>query len=198
VSDYHLVTTTTQTIPRPLRIINVFFRRESRGKILQRFIKLGELLLPQSLGPANILSALAVLAAVSQQQPPWVILFYGALWILFQSVINVVQTWLQFYAHDPEISQCMRCVKVLFGRVLQEGNKALNGNYTRRVVAAYFVASSSGRPGETYVGKVIRCKTASINQQVLDQIDHSLRHSAGTFPSSFYNNSSPEDAQVHI
>jgi hypothetical protein len=124
--------------------------------------------------PAAIRKALIVLAAVvSLQQQPWRILFYGALWILFQMISTVIQKWLQFYGQDPEIIRCIRNVQGFFRRVVDEGNKALSGNYARRVVASYLIVSSAA-PGESYIGKVIRYKTACLNQQILDQIDHSL------------------------
>lgn len=168
VSEHQRHLTTIQKRPR---IIEEVVSGELRTKIHQQIIKFVELLPPSLGSPVNNIYALIVLAAVSQQ--PW-ILVYGALWILFQSVAHVFQKWFKFYAHDREIIRCTRCVKVFVGRVLDEGNKALSGNYARRVVAAYLIVSSTG-PGESSVGKVIRYKTASINKQVVDQIDHSLR-----------------------
>lgn len=78
--------------------------------------------------------------------------------------------WYSFFADDHLTKEALRYLKSFLRRVMKEGERALNGDYSRQVMAGYLIYNMTA-PGESYVGACIRYRMSMINHRLIEEIE---------------------------
>lgn len=100
------------------------------------------------------------------QQP---IVWYGALVIVLNKVFDVCVAWGCFYSDDQHARAAFKSLRSFFRLLINESDKAINGDYSRKVLAAYLVYNCTA-PGESYFGYMVRYKMSRLNEQVIEEL----------------------------
>ena len=107
-----------------------------------------------------------VSVALVLRQP---VLLYGVLLIILRLVISVASSWFGFYSSDPEVLGFAKLIRFAYQRALEETDLAVNGSYSRQVMASYaFYACTA--PGESAVSSILRYKMSNLNQTVVENL----------------------------
>jgi hypothetical protein len=105
-------------------------------------------------------------AALLLRQP---ILLCGVYCILLRKMLLVCLAWGGFFAQDHQAQAALKALRMFLRLILKEGNKALSGDYSRKVMAAYMIYNCTA-PGESYIGHVIRYKMSRLNEQFIEEL----------------------------
>jgi hypothetical protein len=97
------------------------------------------------------------------------ILFYGVLVILLRNISYVCSSWWGYYAQDQKARLALRSLRTFWRRLVQEGEKAASGDYSRLVAAGYILYNCTA-PGESYISYTIRYRMSMINQQIIEEL----------------------------
>jgi hypothetical protein len=97
------------------------------------------------------------------------ILLYGVCYILLRKLLLVCLSWGGFFAQDHEAQVALKALRTFLRLILKEGNKALSGDYSRKVMAAYMIYNCTA-PGESYIGHVLRYKMSRLNEQFIEEL----------------------------
>jgi hypothetical protein len=97
------------------------------------------------------------------------ILLYGVCYILLRKLLLVCLSWGGFFAQDHEAQVALKALRTFLRLILKEGNKALSGDYSRKVMAAYMIYNCTA-PGESYIGHVMRYKMSRLNEQFIEEL----------------------------
>lgn len=96
--------------------------------------------------------------------------FYALAYLVLASVFHLLKKWFRFFADDDLNRSAVKCLRALCRRILQEGERAVNGDYSRQVMAGYLLYNCTA-PGESYVGACIRYRMSMINQRVIEEME---------------------------
>lgn len=97
------------------------------------------------------------------------ILFYGVLFILFRKIAEVCASWTGYYAQDRQARIALGSLRAFLRLLVNESEKAVSGDFSRQVVAAYMIYNCTA-PGESYFGYLVRYKMSMINRQVIEEL----------------------------
>ena len=94
---------------------------------------------------------------------------YGILILFLHKILAACALWVEFHCGDREVRRAVGNVRSFCRTVIQESEKAVEGDYARLVAAGYVLYNCTA-PGESYLGYVIRYKMSHLNHQVIDEI----------------------------
>jgi hypothetical protein len=97
------------------------------------------------------------------------ILLYGVFYIVLRKMMLICFSWGGFFAQDHQAQAALKALRTFLRLILKEGNKALSGDYSRKVMAAYMIYNCTA-PGESYIGHVIRYKMSRLNEQFIEEL----------------------------
>jgi hypothetical protein len=105
-------------------------------------------------------------AALLLRQP---ILLFGVFYIVLRKMLLICLSWGGFFAQDHQAQAALKALRTFLRLILKEGNKALSGDYSRKVMAAYMIYNCTA-PGESYISHVIRYKMSRLNEQFIEEL----------------------------
>ena len=91
--------------------------------------------------------------------------FFALLW----KICTVLAHWADYVHDDPERRRAFGAVRVILRRVINESEKAMEGDYARLVMAGYLLWNCTA-PGESYLFYIIRYKMSILNREVINEI----------------------------
>ena len=91
--------------------------------------------------------------------------FLALLW----KICTVLAHWAAYVQDDPERRRAFGAVKVILRRIIDESEKAVEGDYARLVMAGYVLWNCTA-PGESYLAHIIRYKMSILNREVINEI----------------------------
>ena len=83
---------------------------------------------------------------------------------------SVLRQWYLYFADDRLTKSALKSCKAFFRRLLKEGERAVNGDYSRQVMAGYLIYNATA-PGESYVAACVRYKMSVLNRSFIEEIE---------------------------
>lgn len=109
-----------------------------------------------------------LLVAILVRKPK---VLFGTLILVVYQISKTSLHWLQYYfVDDPEFQRSLLWIGTMLQTIVQESEKAVEGDYSRLVMAGYIMYNCTA-PGESYLSYVIRYKMSMLNNQVIDEME---------------------------
>jgi hypothetical protein len=90
--------------------------------------------------------------------------------IFLQKIVDVCKSWLDYISEDFQARQALRMLRGYVRFFIAESEKAISGDYTRQVIAAYIIYNCTA-PGESYLSYAIRYRMSQINRNVIQEME---------------------------
>lgn len=91
------------------------------------------------------------------------------LFVVLRKFFSIAQQWFDYARDDSERRRAFGAVKNLLRCIVNESEKAVDGDYARLVMAGYIIWNCTA-PGESYFAYIIRYKMSALNHEVVNEI----------------------------
>jgi hypothetical protein len=85
-------------------------------------------------------------------------------------IMGVVGMWTSYFTEHRIHRDAVKSMRGMLRRLLRESERAINGDYSRQVLAGYLLYNCTA-PGESYVASCIRYRMSVINRSVIQEME---------------------------
>jgi len=108
-----------------------------------------------------------VALALILRQP---LLLYATLFILLRNIATVCSAWSGYFAQDQEARKAFKILRFFFRIIIAESEKAVQGDYSRQIVAGYLIYNAALAPGASYISYALRYKMNALNMRMVQEM----------------------------